>query len=202
MEYFYKNQKIATPLTIKDTRKQYINESLNLKREVVTLSGQRFDLSFSLEPSHNPAAVMLSMTADFDKVETMVFPQPSGVEDDRTYSGTLNVQVAAGAGSDTVTVRSQSGHGSNKKIPAGYFIKFSGHSKVYLVTQELILNNTTNKTLNIYPRLSKEVPVNNKVLMGGDVIYTYKKDVGTQRGMSFVNGAISNAGLVSLIENI
>jgi len=200
--YYYKGQEILTPYNIYDNRTVFTNESLNKKRTHTFIDGQRFDMNFAVKPSHDPSQIMLAHISGFHETDTMVFPQGVGLEDKRTYNGTLAVKNAATAGQDQITVNSQSGHGANKIIPAGYFIKFQGHSKIYMVTEELNLNNGADKTLKIYPKLQKNVAAANEVKLGDDVIYTYERDIKTARGISFSGGVLTNPGTINLVEKV
>ncbi|WP_065324368.1 hypothetical protein [Tritonibacter mobilis] len=198
MAYFYNNQEILTPYAINDMRIQFVNESLSLKREITTLAAQRFDLTFSVKPSHDGTAMAVAHMANFDNVETMVMPQAIGADEKLTLTGTATVKTAGSAGSNNVEIATSSGFGV---IPAGYFIKFSNHSKIYLTTADVDLSDATNKSLNIYPRLLKSVPVNSTIQTGNDAIYTYKRDL-IGRGVTFVGGVLSNPGSIKLIEEV
>ncbi len=198
--YYYRGQEILTPYTISDNRTVYLNESLNKKRTTTQLTGQRFDMNFSVKPSHDPSQIMLAHISGFHKTDTMIFPQGVGLEDKRTYDGSLEVKTALFPGSDEVTVNSISGHGANKIIPAGYFITFDGHPKVYMVTEEVTIDDMTDKVLKVYPNLQAGIDVNELVQFGDDVIYTYERDIRTARGVTFSNGILTNPGTINLVE--
>ncbi|WP_069299895.1 hypothetical protein [Neptunicoccus sediminis] len=200
--YYYKGQKIITPYNLIDNKTVFVNESLNKKRTTIALDGQRFDINFSIEPSHDPSELMVAHMADFHKTETMIFPQSLGMEEKRTYNGNLVVKNNVSAGADQIVVNSTTDNGTTKKLPAGYFIKFSGHNKIYMVTNIMHLNSTNDKTLKIYPKLQKNVDASETVKFGDDVIYTYERDLKTARGMSFIGGVLATTGTINLVEKI
>lgn len=202
MAYLYKGLEIITPFQVSDQRTVFTNESLNMKRRTIELDGQRFDLSFTVRPSHDAGALMVAHMAGFHVTDTMIMPQIPGIEEARSYNGVAEASVLATAGTSIVTIASVSGHGTGKVIPNGYFIKFEGHSKIYMVTEQVTLNNTNNKILNIYPKLKNDVEANEQIKLGDEVIYRYERDMKTVRGMSFSNGVLTNPGSINLVEKV
>ena len=202
MAYYYKGQEILTPYNIFDNRTVFQNQSLNLQRTTTFLPGQRFDLNFLVKPSHDPSQIMLAHISGFHKVDTMIMPQALGMEEKRTFKGSVVAASNAVAGADVVSIVATSGDGVGNIIPAGYFVTFAGHPKLYMVVEDVELNDTTNKSLKIYPRLNSDVAASENVNLGDDVQYTYERDIKTARGVSFNNGVLTNPGTINLIEKI
>jgi hypothetical protein len=69
-----------------------------------------------------------------------------------TASGTVTVNVTAAAGSLSCNVAG--GTGTLKK---GDLIKFSNHDKVYMLTEDVNLDNSTVDTINFYPNLVSSI---------------------------------------------
>ena len=202
MTYYYKGQEILTPYNIFDNRTVFQNQSLNLQRTTTFLPGQRFDMNFQVKPSHDPSAIMLAHISGFHSVDTMIMPQALGMEEKRTFKGSAVAASNAVAGADLVTISATSGDGAGNIIPAGYFLTFAGHPKLYMVTENVELNDTTNKSLKIYSRLVADIVASENVNLGDNVLYTYERDIKTARGVSFNNGVLTNPGTINLVEKI
>ena len=101
------------------------------------------------------------------------------------------------AGLDGTAVTVQDGVES-AVIPAGSFIKFSNHSKVYLTESTVNGSGSTR----IHPGLIQSVPSSTGIQHGPNCLLTYSRDVNDIKGITFSDGILSNAGTVNLVEEI
>ena len=101
----------------------------------------------------------------------------------------------AGLDGTVVTVQDDVGSGV---IPAGSFIKFSNHSKVYLTESTVNGSGSTR----IHPGLVQPVPSSTRIQHGSNCLLTYSRDVNDIKGITFSDGILSNAGTVNLVEEI
>ena len=101
----------------------------------------------------------------------------------------------AGLDGTVVTVQDDVGSGV---IPAGSFIKFSNHSKVYLTESTVNGSGSTR----IHPGLIQSVPSSTGIQHGSNCFLTYSRDVNDIKGITFSDGILSNAGTVNLVEEI
>lgn len=202
MAYFYKGLPIQTPLSIVSNRQAYEVETLSLKRTTFLTDAQRWELSFSVLTNGNEAQIFAAHTVDYYKRETMIMPQLVSVLKTFSFVGTLRSSASHAAGSDTVVCASSSQTGT-AVIPAGTFITFAGHSKVYVTTAPVTFgNNATGVNLEIFPNLVESVGNNELVNFGDNCLLTYKRDLSSGQGISFADGILSSPGAIKLIESL
>jgi hypothetical protein len=77
-------------------------------------------------------------------------------------------------------------------IPRGYFVKFFGHSKVYLLTKDLTRENPE---INIYPRLVAPVSNNEELLIAENVSFRYFWTSDNIKGLSFSDGVLADVNI-------
>lgn len=99
---------------------------------------------------------------------TVVLPEMSSTTG--TAAGTITVNATYAAG--VLTCNSTGGTGTLKK---GDLIKFSNHSKVYMLTEDVDLDGSTVDTLNFYPNLVTEI-TNTTTITYNDVPITVYLD--------------------------
>lgn len=90
----------------------------------------------------------------------------------------------------------------NQGIPKGRFIRFSGHSKIYLVIESTVDRHTvdTTATIKIYPQLLHTVAANEVIYFGLDVHFDGFYDKESLRGVTYIDGILADAGEVKLVE--
>ena len=170
------------------------NKEYNVYAESVTgrpqargLGGQKW--MFSAQYNNMTEASMLPIMAYSTALRgsrtttTVVLPELS--DQSSGVSGTLTVSGSHSIGDDTISVTGTSGIHK-----AGKFVKFAGHSKVYMITADL----SGSGTLNIVPPITNSlagsegvtydavpftvrlVPGTYKINLGLPNIYTYQVD--------------------------
>jgi hypothetical protein len=128
----------------------------------------------------------------------MVMPQLLSVDKKVTVTNS-GVPSTTASGSSSVLINfSQAG----KLLPKGSFIKFSNHSKIYMVTEN-ITTQTTVVAVPIYPSLKVGVTNNQLVYHSGSSVkptLQYYRDLETLQGIIYEDGVLVNPGTIKLIE--
>lgn len=195
MPYLYNGSPILAPLNIMSNRQAFQVETLSLKQTKFTTEAQRWELSFGIANNGNEAASFLAHTADYYRKKIMVMPQLNGPRSQMTFAGTLSIGTGLLGGDSEVAITA-SGSGV---LPAGYFVKFSNHDKVYVVTETATFSNNT-VNVNIFPSLTADVLVGANLLLGDNVTIRYQLDLTATQGITFNDGIISSVVSIKLIE--
>lgn len=202
MAYFYKGLPIQTPLSIVSNRQAFEVETLSLKRTTFLTEAQRWELSFAVMANGNEGAIFAAHTSNYYKRETMIMPQLVSVVRGFQYVGTLRSSSSNAAGADRVVCNSTSQTGA-ATIPAGTFITFANHSKVYVTTAPVSFSvNASGIELPIFPNLVSSVPSTTQVNFGSNCLLTYKLDSSSGQGISFADGILSSPGTIKLVESL
>jgi len=147
--YEYRGKTITAPLTIESNKPAETAETVSMKQQRVTSSGQRWELEFEVE-SMNGITDGTADVGDFlaqsvlghtsDTGEEMIMPQITnnlGVTNDLTLSVETEKEVteAAEIGSSFVKFGNLS---FGNDIPKGLFVQMEGDDKIYLTTAKTI----------------------------------------------------------------
>lgn len=190
--YYYNGNRISAPVTFISNEPMFSSDTISLKTERGSQNAQRWELSFQLVSVDDSAESLVgSVFRDaIGSTDTMIMPQLPEVDAARTASGVTTSGAAAGA-----TTLSISGSGF---LPAGSFIKFANHSKVYLIESAINGSGSTR----IHPGLVQVVGGGTGVQVGAACTITYSRNVNDIKGIVFEDGILSNSGQVNLIEEI
>jgi hypothetical protein len=200
MTYYYQGLQIQTPFMITNNRQAFEVETLSLKRKTFVTEAQRWELSFNVITTGNEAALMAAHTWLYHSTKTMIMPQLPQVRKAYSFNGSLAATVDNLTGADTVLVTS-SGQTGTATIPAGTFISFAGHTKVYVIKSAVsFTNGTTNIPLSIFPNLVYPVNTSQSVNLDAACLLSYKLDLSSGQGLSFVDGILTSPGTIKLIE--
>ena len=195
----YENGKViaqfTAPLSLVSNQPVFQSDTLSLKRFVVKRSAQRWELETGVEPLIIGAGdLMVSLvTKAYDTPVTIVTPQNYGVKKARTNTLTPTASGAFNANSVSIS-------GANGRIPAGTFVKFSTHSKVYMTTTEFN-GDFTSGTIGVYPRLRAAV-TSTAMQCNDDVLMTCYYDTDVVQGMQFSDGILMNGGTIKFVEKV
>lgn len=193
--YYFRNQPISAPLTINSNHPSWDRDSISLMIIRTGQAAQRWELSFSIKGKDNLADYLISTVTKFDTVETMTMPQLVEVEKATTAIGGVTTSGAVKpAGATSVAISGLSGI-----LPAGSFIQFSNHSKIYITKNTI----TNSGTLQIYPALVTSVPASNGLRHAKSSTkpqLNYIQSIDNTRGISFSDGILMDAGTVNVIE--
>ena len=138
-----------------------VSTTHSLRQQVRSRGAQRWKLSYrygTMERDDYMAlyAFLVSQRGQYD---TFTMALPSGISPRGAWTGTplVNGAVAAGLTSVAIDGLSNSITGIGK---AGDFLKFSGHSKVYMLVSDVNSNGSGQATLTITPKLVAAVADN------------------------------------------
>jgi len=185
----------VAPTRVTSNKPVYASDTVSLKRKTFGRSAQRWEIETNLFPlveDANKLFVNLVTRGQSEAVQ-IITPQNYGVILKRTYSINQPTVNVGSAGSDKVTVRSDTSTGT---IPMGCFIKFSGHDKVYMTTDDFETG-----SLYIFPRLLRSVS-GNTFNWQDDVVMQCLYDTDSVIGMVYSDGIMMDAGTVKLVEKL
>jgi hypothetical protein len=190
--YKYKGSTIVVPFTINSNQPMYENTSVSLKIQRAAQVAQRWELSFTtVNTSETAADMLLGMIVDLHEVETMIMPQI--VNNAFTGAPTVN---SASAGATAISISNfGSVTGSWKK---GEFIRFAGHSKVYIVTED----KEKDQSVTIFPALVAAVGVAETVYQDALVNFDHLRSLDNAAGITFTDGILSSPGTIVLLEDV
>ena len=169
-------------------------DALSLKRTVAVSPSQRWELECKLAPQSwtaNQLFVHFTVKGRHTPFNLRV-PQNTGVMATRTSNSSMHSANGA-KGSDRISITGWSGI-----APAGTFIRFQNHSKIYMIT-EAIRPETT--SFGIYPPLRQTVSgvsFNHR----DDVEMPAWLDTDAARGMRYSDGILMDLGVVKFVEKI
>jgi hypothetical protein len=132
------------------------------KMFAVQVDGQRFKFSASYPPMTRAefAPVYSFIMKQRSQKETFQIALPDLKNAKGDVSGTITVSGSHSAGDTTIDIT-----GISNTIKAGDFIKFGGHSKVYLVVEDATGDSSNDATITIEP------PLRNSLSNGESVTY-------------------------------
>ena len=183
----------VTPMTIRSNRPVFSSDTLSLKRQVAVQGAQRWELTTMLMPlSHRAEELFVTLTVGgHSGLVNIITPQNYGVIQRRT--STANNALATGSRhSNTVSVVNNSG-----LIPKGTFIRFAGHTKVYMTTSDL----TGSGNVGVFPSLRADVS-DELMKHRDDVVMPCMLDTSTVIGMAYTDGILMDNGTIILVEKL
>jgi hypothetical protein len=182
----------ASPMTVKSNQPVSVSDTLSLKRQISKRAAQRWEITTALEPlSYDSNTLFVNLvTKGFSETVSVLMPQNYGVKLKRTATGNFTASGAVNA--TQLTTSAITGI-----VPAGTFIKFANHSKIYMLTSNL----TSAAVLNIFPSLITAVSTT-AFTYKDDVIMSALYDTEVTRGMVFSDGILMDMGTVTLIEKL
>lgn len=145
-----------------------VSETRSGRRQVRSIGGQRFAFTARYNPmtraEFNP--VFAFVLTQQGQLGTFQITPPVISDSTGSVSGTMRANGAHSIGDSTIAI-----DGITGTIKAGDFVKFNGHSKVYMVKADL----TGAGTLNIEPALQETVS-NDEVIDYDGVTFTMRLD--------------------------
>ena len=198
MAYYFKGARILAPLSVTSNDPVYDVDTVSLSKQRATQNAQRWELSFNILTSDvDEADMLVGMVEGLTSAETMPMPQlPSAVRSN-TSSLVLPVATPASAGASSVSVT------SDGVISKGTFVKFSNHTKVYMVTDNVAAGTVS---VPLYPPLREALTDTDTLLTanatGTAVSISYYRDVSNLRGLKYSDGLLSTPGVVNIVEAI
>jgi hypothetical protein len=184
MSYTFQGARIIAPVSFETDEILFVNNTLAMRQERVSLYGQRWRISFELEPMPN-ASILVHMLPRLTSTFEFNVPQPDNPSLNTSLSG--NLLVNALAGTSVISTAANT--------PVGRFIRFANHQKTYMVIDV----NGNSKTL--YPALEANVTTSVSFSYGTNTTMRVFYDDSQVRGITFENGRLSNPGTIVLVEN-
>lgn len=186
----------SAPLSIESNQTSYISDTITLRRCSKKNYPQRWEIETSIsrvEPSTNflVKSVVCGNTDPFyirmpQLPETFRFMENIATQATTSFTASsINLSVGADALSGLT-------------IPVGMFVKFSGHSKVYLIKAASSIGSVNN--IEIFPNLKKNVAQGERMYYGARVSMTAVFDAASKLGISFDDGILSNVTNIKIVE--
>jgi len=184
--------RFVAPLTVRSVVPVFASDTLSLKRKAARRKAHRWEINAGLEPLVNGGGSLFAMFIDTDVTDSfeVIMPQHYGNILSRRM---LNITATA-TGSENSENISVSNTGF---IPAGTFIKFANHNKIYATLE----NCTNSENIRIKPRLLQ--PVSNTAFKwGDDVIMKSMFELNVVVGMQYTDGILHEMKNVTIIEDL
>ena len=154
---------------IKSIQNTIISKSLSGKKLSRQIDNQRFGFTASIivgKRSDIYGELMAFIVKQRSSKENFTIIPPE-VEDARgNETGTLAVNGSHTAGDTTIAIDGFAGDGAGR-LKAGDFIKFNGHTKVYMVVSDVTADGSNEATLTIEPPLRSAISDNASVTYDG-----------------------------------
>jgi hypothetical protein len=182
----------AAPLTVRNNRPVFASDSLSLKRNVNVRPAQRWEIQANLVPLSTDANELFVKIATSDHYQTIDVKMPQNTGSVHNRVKDPNACYASGSFNGTSVSVSTSG-----TIPAGTFIRFGNHSKIYLTKTQRVGAGT----MTIYPPLIQSV-VNQVLYWQDDVVMPCLVDLDTTLGMVYTDGILMDLGTIKLVEKL
>ena len=142
--YNFNGNPILAPFSIRSNEPVFYSETVSLKTQITSPGSQRWELSFKTLQQDNIVDEMVDSITTKVTGGTMVMPQVNAAGDRLAHQGTIEAQGAHAAGLQVIAV---TGTNNSDTIPKGYFIKFAGHNKVYMVTSDADIDSGTGQLI-------------------------------------------------------
>jgi len=187
--------KFTAPMTVNSNTPVFATDALSLKRNVTKRTAQRWEITTALEPLSLESNELFSLfvtKGHFSQID-VIMPQNYGAIKKRVLAASTPVGTGS-IGATTFTV------GSNtppNTIPKGTFIRFSNHSKVYMLTSTV----TGNASVGVFPELRSAVTSTTFNFID-DVTMPCYLETDTVTGMTFTDGILMDLGTVKLVEKL
>jgi hypothetical protein len=198
--YYFEGSPIVAPLTIESYEPVFSADTVNLKQQRASQGAQRWELSFQIQTKDIEEDYFVGIVTGISQAKTMVMPQLLSV-DKKVTATNLGVPNSTSAGQLSVLINFDQAGGF---IPKGSFIKFSNHSKIYMVTNN-VTTATSAVSVGIYPQLRTAVTTSHTVThpgSGAKPMLQYYRDLETLQGITYEDGILVNPGTIRLIEAV
>lgn len=184
----------VAPISVISNQPTSRGDSLSLKVSFAQSPAQRWEIECRLEPFTWDADRLFAHFTVKGQVSPyrVRMPQNTGVIRKRTSKSSIH-QCSGSRDSTTLEIRDWTGY-----APMGTFIKFDGHTKIYMLAEDLRTGDTT---MEVYPPLRKSV-ANESFKHQDDVEMDVLLDTSAVRGMIYTDGILMDLGTVKFLEKL
>ena len=142
----------------KVTQNNIINTSLTGDRYVANIGNSHWEFTLKSAP-YDRSTNTANMPLSTDNTEIFTFTLPTPLDDSKgTVSSTITVSASTSDGaSPSAQSRKINVTGGAGTLKSGDFIKFSNHTKVYMLTADTNLDGSSVDAIHLYPPLIKSV---------------------------------------------
>ena len=195
--------KFVAPMSVRSNRPVFVSDTLSLKRATHARSTQRWEIETKIEPfntSGNDFMVSL-ITKGFSEVATVLVPQNYAVINKRGSDEAIKATSDRDKGSAIILIKEATG-----VIPKGTFVRFDGHTKVYMTTLDIDIvsppvENPSNDLV-VYPPIVADVIEDEEIRIADNVIMYCHYDTNTRIGMQYSDGILTDNGVVKMVEKL
>jgi hypothetical protein len=147
----------AASINIKSFSPTFVSTAHSLKEQRRRRGGHRWMLEIDFPPMTRSefAPIYAFAVKQRGQYETFTYYPPTVSSPQGTATGTPLVNGAQSAGDNTIVTDGWSN--SITCLKAGDYLKFSGHTKVYMVVEDATSDGSGNSTLTIEPPLTSSV---------------------------------------------
>jgi hypothetical protein len=199
--YYFEGSPIVAPLTITSNEPVFASDSLNLKPQRTTYDAQRWELSFSLQQTGGEEEYFSAIIQNRAAARTMVMPQLYSIDKKAPSTAAAHalVSIDAAVGSSSVTATCAT---NNVLIPKGSFVKFSNHSKIYMLTANVTTTGGA-VVFSVYPKLRMQVPSGTSLYHPYSSVkptLSYYQSLEMLQGITYSDGIMVDIGSINIIE--
>lgn len=189
----------SAPLAIRSKQPGFASDTLSLKRKTILTNYQRWELDATIAPL-DPDFNILGHTTKMGYTNSFPIRMPQPVFPNyKTPPKDLMCSVVTEAPMASKQVYIVNSNPSFA-LPANSFIKFRGHSKVYLVTDSQII--TGKNLITVHPTLVGDVSIGEDVYVGDNVTMHVYYDTDTPLGLSFQDGILADSIKTTMVEKL
>lgn len=198
--YYFEGAQILAPFSITSNEPRYEVDTISLSKQRASQGVQRWELNFrTIGTADTQVEILIGSVTNLDSTSTMVMPQLPAVDAAFTASSnSIPPTLPEQAGVSSLTMNTT---GVTGIIPRGAFFKFSNSDKIYVTTSATDMS-LPNASFNFYPTLRKAITISDNIMLGSNAVITYYRDIDNQQGITFMDGVLSDAGNITLIEAV
>lgn len=179
----------TAPMTVKTNQPVFVSDSLSLKRTRIKRTPQRWEITTNVRPETRDAndLMVALIKSGYTSTLDILMPQNTGSAAKRVPGTTPTATGSLNSESITVTTTSF--------IPAGTFIRFGNHSKIYVT----LADRSGNGSVAIYPGLRVAI-TNQSFTWKDDVIMPAFVELESTVGMVYSDGVLMDLGVMKFVE--
>lgn len=189
----------TAPLSIESMKPNLMNETVTLKRKIAYTDIQRWEINAGLIPTRDAAELMVHSVVN-GYSEGFYIRMPQIYRKAQSIPDNVTFQVASDVEAGIASIQLICSSGS-KILPVGEFIRFQGHSKVYMVSSSTSLSNGINQ-IEVFPKLVKAIDANEPVSFGSKVTMAAMYGDDAKIGITYVDGIMAQMDQITIIERL